>query len=444
MISLELLFLLYMVINALSLYVYNNALQLFFERKDSQKVSYKIFAMVIYLSIGTGTYFWGLMPVINLFITIISMLLVANCYEGKFIEKIIFVMFWHGFLILVELLVGVLLGLVVGISVNEVIANELLQVTGTVLCGNVELIFVKLLQEYKGKKDNLEKFVQFETLKVIVIPLFSVVLISILFYISNTSVGAIQWVIVIALICLIMMNLFVYYLFDKLRTSEQMKYQHKLLQTQMAYYIEQENNLYAAQEKIYAVKHDLKHHLLYIKTKLDENTQEALQELNEQVSQLVGDIAIDHMQIYTRNPKVNRLLNYKLLEARKRDIELDVQVSIRENTDINEDVLHIILGNAIDNAVENFDASEAEQKKLIVKVFEDNHNLFLSISNPYVGELRFKNGLPITKKEDKAVHGIGLQNIKKIVDEKNGCLRIVTADHVFKLEVLLYNEVREP
>ncbi|MBR0510763.1 MAG: GHKL domain-containing protein [Clostridia bacterium] len=39
--------------------------------------------------------------------------------------------------------------------------------------------------------------------------------------------------------------------------------------------------------------------------------------------------------------------------------------------------------------------------------------VYVTIRNPMAGELRMKNGLPVTSKADKGAHGYGLASLKK-------------------------------
>ncbi len=39
------------------------------------------------------------------------------------------------------------------------------------------------------------------------------------------------------------------------------------------------------------------------------------------------------------------------------------------------------------------------------------------------------------------MHGVGLKSIKKIVEDKNGHFKIKTNNHVFSLEIVLFDEI---
>ena len=131
-----------------------------------------------------------------------------------------------------------------------------------------------------------------------------------------------------------------------------------------------------------------------------------------------------------------------MLNANKKGINVVVKVNINEKSKIEENNLYIILGNAIDNAIQSFDFANKEHKNIAIGIFDDNNNLFIKITNPYEGTIKFKNGLPLTTKKDKSMHGIGLKSIKKLVEDKNGYFKIAVTDNIFTLELLLYDEIR--
>ena len=177
-----------------------------------------------------------------------------------------------------------------------------------------------------------------------------------------------------------------------------------------------------------------------MKSKLEENENGFHQEVISEIDKMIEDSMPDENFEYTKNKKFNRILNYKLFSIK--DIEVDIKVTIPEDIDIDEMSLYIILGNLIDNAVRNFDKSLSKLDKIVIRIVDDNENLFIKISNPYAKKLRFRNGLPLTDKPDTSLHGIGLKSVKELVERKNGYFKIDTDDFIFCLEILLFDEMK--
>ena len=63
--------------------------------------------------------------------------------------------------------------------------------------------------------------------------------------------------------------------------------------------------------------------------------------------------------------------------------------------------------------------------------------LQIEIENSYNGKLDIKEGKFLTTKTDKRFHGIGLSNVKRIVEKYNGLIEIQSGENVF-LQVLYF------
>ena len=73
----------------------------------------------------------------------------------------------------------------------------------------------------------------------------------------------------------------------------------------------------------------------------------------------------------------------------------------------------MILGNLVDNAVR--EASKSKEKLLTIKMQIKQEVLLIFIENSYSGKiLEKRNGLQTTQPE-LAIHGIGLENVKKAI-----------------------------
>lgn len=442
MMPLEFQIVLYLAINSLSLYTLNSAINLFLKPRPHCKASIKALVWALYLIIGTITYIIKMLPAVNLIITFFLVILTMIISCGNIKIKLAVSTFWIFLSLICELFVGYIYGILLKAPLNEIIIDDISKLIGSTISALVVLIIVKVIQLYKKKKENLERFSFFDSLRVGIVPICSILIIHTLKNLSKYNDTNIQWLVVISLLCVVFINIFFYSLFERLRKMERLKYENELLKNQSEYYVELEKHMNSTFEKIRAMKHDLSHHLLYLKASLEEPTEDSLNKVKNKLDLLIGEVLPDNAKIYTENQKINRLLNYKLLSAYKKNIDTEVKISISEDASIDESSLYVILGNAINNAVECFNNSETLDKKLEIRIFDDSNNLFIKITNPYIGNITFKNGLPVTTKRNKMVHGIGLRSIKKLVEDKHGLFKITTLNNIFSLEVLLYDEIK--
>ncbi|HCY36690.1 MAG TPA: GHKL domain-containing protein, partial [Candidatus Margulisbacteria bacterium] len=103
-------------------------------------------------------------------------------------------------------------------------------------------------------------------------------------------------------------------------------------------------------------------------------------------------------------------------------------------------VISVILGNALDNAIEACKEKGNVQRYIKIHMQYYNESLFIRIRNPYVNEIRTNvKGEICSTKSDKQAHGIGLKNIKKIVDECDGLLDIFHDNSLFQVDIVLFH-----
>ena len=64
----------------------------------------------------------------------------------------------------------------------------------------------------------------------------------------------------------------------------------------------------------------------------------------------------------------------------------------------------------------------------------------IEVKNPFAGEIVFgSDGLPVTTKEDAAMHGIGLANVRRVAEKYMGGLEAGFEKQVFTVTVILQN-----
>lgn len=100
--------------------------------------------------------------------------------------------------------------------------------------------------------------------------------------------------------------------------------------------------------------------------------------------------------------------------------------------------LFTVMGNALDNAVESVEKRDKDQYKSIgVRVWKKDLFAVIQVENSFDGELKMKDGLPLTSKADKENHGIGIRSIKSIVEKYQGIVSVRVRDGNFVLTILL-------
>lgn len=440
LIPLELQIILYSAINILSLYTLYSALNILYKPKKHIFKFTKYILFVFYLLGGIATYWWDNLSYFNIIIQIVLVVIVSLNFVTSTTDKFIVACLWPCFRLIVELFIGLSLQLGFGIFIRELVSNDLFKIVGSIICQFIILTFIKAVQLIRLHKKTSESILSETSLQICITPLCSIIIL-----ISYTQISfqdsLNEYITILSLSLIVLMNVFFFYLFDKLKSAEKLKYENQLLKNQSEYFYLLEQNINDTFEKVRTLKHDMKHHLLYLKSKTEDSTEQSLSEIKESLDTLIQESLVSDFVEYTQNKKLNRLLNYKLGLINQSDIDIDIKVNIPQYVHIDESSLYVILGNGIDNAIANFDSSKSKNKSINIRIMDDDGNLYIRISNPFAKKLQFKNGLPVTDKSDKTLHGLGLKSIKEIVESKRGAFKILTSNHEFVLEILLYNEM---
>lgn len=195
-------------------------------------------------------------------------------------------------------------------------------------------------------------------------------------------------------------------------------------QSKMQYEIQKDNI-----ELINIKCHDLKHQIgKYARQGgLDEKT----------VTEIKDAINIFDSSIKTGNEVLNIVLTEKSLLCNKNKISLSCMVDASGLTQFSEGDLYALFGNILDNAIEAVSKiSDVERRCIGLHVQSFPGFVSIMTDNYYEGDITFKNGLPVTIKNNRFDHGFGLKSIRLISEKYDGEMHINAEDNVFRLTLL--------
>lgn len=177
--------------------------------------------------------------------------------------------------------------------------------------------------------------------------------------------------------------------------------------------------------------HDLKHQVRAIRDASKEDLDRYLEEVEESVQ-------IYESMIQTGNEVLDTILTEKSLYCQARGIQVSCVADGRQMQFINTVDLYAILGNAIDNAIEEVsEFREKEKRQIDVLIYRQQQFLVIHIINPMRGTLQYEEGIPVTTKSDRRIHGFGLRSIKYMLKKYDGFLNLSAEDGVFSLMMLI-------
>lgn len=280
-------------------------------------------------------------------------------------------------------------------------------------------------------RENAEKIRNFAF---IVVPILSVALVCFLTY-SNmcTNVG-----VAIVSIILLIINLYMFYLYNLMLHSIFKEYEAETLKQKIQVYSNQMELILQNEKIVRSLKHDMRHHLYGLKCLSNEGK---TNELNEYIERMEQEIQNPNEIVSSGNFEIDGVLNYLLRIAREELIDVDAKIILPENMKHSFDI-NVLLGNLVENAIEA--AKQTEEKILSLNLNFNKGVLKIVVKNSFVStsliseEQKDGNIKYVTTKKDKQEHGIGLQSVRKIVDKYNGAMEIERENEMFCVKVVMY------
>lgn len=178
--------------------------------------------------------------------------------------------------------------------------------------------------------------------------------------------------------------------------------------------------------------HDLKHQITLLKAEL--NTEKSKQYL-EQMEQ---EIKIYEAQNKTGNKVLDAVLTSKSAACQSKRIELKCVIE-GEGLFFMDDIdVSALFGNMLDNAIEAAEKLPEEQMRLIrLCVVREKHFLRICTENYCTEQIQFKNGMPVTTKKDKRLHGFGMKSIQSTVKKYDGVIMTTLDQNWFVVKILV-------
>jgi len=215
-------------------------------------------------------------------------------------------------------------------------------------------------------------------------------------------------------------------------TELHMKFEVEKLQNLLKLQVENYEMSKKSIEMVNMKYHDLKHHIAMMKSvALEENSVENLEKLEK-------EIKIYEAQNKTGNHVLDTILVAKTLTCQTFNAQLNVIAdgSLLEALDPID--ISTLFGNLLDNAIESVRLIEDKDKKLIyLSITKQKQFMLIRLENSYVGEIRYKNGLPITTKKDQVNHGYGLKSVSNTIIKYDGSLTITNDENWFEVRILI-------
>jgi len=208
-------------------------------------------------------------------------------------------------------------------------------------------------------------------LSIFVMPVGTLIL-SLMLIIKENSENLIG--ILISIIIMFVINVFVFYLYDALIKSYDEKIEKVLLVQQNMAYSKQLEVIAQSQENLKTFRHDVKNHVLLLKTLIEDDDKQGASEYLESFIECI-DNSIEFSK--SGNSEIDSILNYKLNKAVSFGIKTNIRVNVPEKLNIRPFDLSVVLGNLLDNAIEA--ARYCEEKLIKISAELDRNVLYINV-----------------------------------------------------------------
>lgn len=236
-------------------------------------------------------------------------------------------------------------------------------------------------------------------------------------------------------ILMVLSNIFMIFLFRKMTRDNKVQSENAMMKEKMdmeyKYYSKMKEN----QESIRNLYHDMRNHMMCIS-----NLENKKDLLKEYIAELNYEIDKCNSSFDTGNMIVDIILNEKKDICISKGIDFTANIEFSKCGFIKANDICTIFSNLIDNAIEACDKIEDLKlnKEIIIKSSYINQNFFvMKVENTKNNKLNINNGNIVTDKEDKLLHGIGIDNIKRVVYTYDGEVDIDYNHNKFIMKIII-------
>lgn len=361
-------------------------------------------------------------------------------FKGSIPKKIFCFLVTDIIMIGVEFLWMVMMSHPSDFYIYQVQENKIREVMGLLGIKGLAFFFFNLLKRLSKKMENR---MQVKALLLYCsVPLATVGIMVSLAYMSYDYEGDrfLQNLLMGSSILVIVGNMALFYIFDNYMASQEEIRKQELVIARMELEEKRYGQIETVNREHAGFLHDIRHHLRTIGGMAAENSTEEILEIVSQLQVTISEAAVER---FCPDVLLNTIINEKKREAQQYGLEfkLTMEPDFRMDHVEKADVI-IIISNLFENAIEA--ASKCKCESGYVKGFffsqNDGHFYVIKIVNNYSGEILVQDGLPVSSKDEKVLHGYGVANVMETVKKYGGNFQYSYVDGVFTAVVVLPKE----
>lgn len=225
--------------------------------------------------------------------------------------------------------------------------------------------------------------------------------------------------------------MFVFHTSAQERMRSRLEETQRCLNLQMVQAVREIEALRESQRKTSIYRHDLRHHMLYISSCIENGRYGRAQEY---IQEICSGIEGNQITVFCQNEVANLIFSSFVERAREFGIPIEVKAGISRSIPVSESNLCVLLCNALENALHACQKRKEKGLSGMIQVYvhEKNGTILLQIINSCDADVIFDHGLPVA---GEAGHGLGVRSICAIVEQYGGIYDFSVKDGRFILSV---------
>ena len=359
-------------------------------------------------------------------------------FKGSLPKKIFCFLVTDIIMIGVEFLWMVMMSHPADYYIYQVQDNKIREVIGLLGMKGLAFFFFNLLKRLSKKMENR---MQVKTLLLYCsVPLATVGIMVSLAYMNYDYAGDrfLQNILEGSSILVIIGNMALFYIFDNYVVTQDKVRKQELIIARMEMEEKRYEQIEAVNREHAGFLHDIRHHLRTIGAMAAEKRTDEILEIIPQLQVKVSDAAIER---FCPNSLLNTIINEKKRECENNNLDFKLTIEPDFGIDwIDKTDVIVILNNLFENAIEAATKCENGYVKSFFFCQNDGHFSIIKIINNYCGEIVVQDGLPVSSKQDKTLHGYGVSNVMYTVKKNGGSFQYSYEEGVFTAVVVLPKE----
>lgn len=353
-------------------------------------------------------------------------------YQVKFLKSLLYAFLSYSIIGVVEYLLILIIQSGFHMTAAEVTESSTGSTLLGILCLMVVFCIILVMKKTFAKKKGA-MLTEAEWIRFSMFPCFSIISTIAMVINFNRIEDSQQGLVLIGMVCgLFLMNILLFGLLNDAIKREGELAEYRLIQERAKNETEMYRSISDNYDRQRKAAHEFKNHMACI-TALAER--EEYDELRKYLDEMHVGMEKEADQIDTGHTLINAILNSKYQEAKQKGILFVIKVNDLSSVRMEEQDIVILLSNLLNNAFEA--CAKCDKKVVKLKFVREEKQIILSVFNYYAFEPVRQGERYLTSKEEPELHGIGIENIKDVVDKYNGTYAIRCEEGQFQFSILL-------